>query len=754
MDLNPQGDHIALWLKHSSRNTTRKLITYQPRFYLVPRRCTLAELERIVEAHPHVEYVERVERFYPIHAHKTRPVLQVTCDRLSTFSRTWRAIDVLEIAEVCNVDFPLVQKWMYETGFFPMARLRYTAGDSLGALELRDRRETIQYALPPLKRVKLDIGVRTHHLVARTQDPLEWIQIHNGDEIIIDRINEADMLLELTRTIRELDPDIIETMNGDAFLFPYLIARASKYGLLDMFTLSRDGYPLYKCLRQFRGSGSYFSYGVIYYRPSNQFYLHGRLHLDMGSGTHAFPMQGLPGMIEVARITLSPLQKVSRITIGQAMTSMQFYKAHQLGILIPPCKTNTAEYFKLGKTLLQSDRGGFIYSPLVGFYENVAECDFSSMYPTIMLTRNISPETVLCSCHDSPLKVPGLGYNVCNKREGLVPQALKLVLTKRKAYKQLAKQGPDKDRYASMEKALKWILVTSFGYTGYRNARFGRIEAHEAVTAWARKILLDAAHIAEGFDLEIIHGIVDSLWLKGATTDTTYNAFCEAVTKATEIEMQLKGIYKWVVFLPTKAFPTVGALTHYYGVFRDGKIKVRGLELRRHDTPLFIKKAQDAILRCLAQANSWQEFRRLLPRARHILQSYIDRVMHGEVDPTELLITMRVSRHPEGYKSYSRQAIAAWQCKRAGIPLHPGQMIQYLITHANSKHPHERILIAQLLDRMARPYDRIAYRALLERMFENMFLFMNSKPLKPSFRNQTKLQFRKDLPKQFGRAGE
>ena len=97
---------------------------------------------------------------------------------------------------------------------------------------------------------------------------------------------------------------------GHHVIFPYLIARASKYGLLNTLTFSRDGFPLHKCIRTFKGSGSYFSYGVIYYRPSRQFYLHGRLHIDSGSGSHAFTFQGLPGMIEVARVTLTPLQKV------------------------------------------------------------------------------------------------------------------------------------------------------------------------------------------------------------------------------------------------------------------------------------------------------------------------------------------------------------------------------------------------------------------------------------------------------------
>ncbi|HUX99990.1 MAG TPA: DNA polymerase domain-containing protein [Candidatus Deferrimicrobium sp.] len=723
LDLNVEGDRIALWLKHPTK-VIRKLIEYKPSFYVVPQRKALHETKQVLESHPDIDRVEIVQRFHPIQSHEKRPVLLITCDRLSTFARTWHDIENLEKVEVCNVDFPLEQKWLYETGFFPMAKLKYTAGDTLSALELCDSQEAIHYEIPDLTRVKLEVGIKTQYAVARPQDSLSWIRLHNGEEILLDKMNEHDMILELIKTVHDLDPDIIETDNGDNFLFPYLITRASKYALLNTITFSRDGIPLHKCLQQFHGSGSYFSYGVMYYRPSRQVCLHGRIHVDIGSGTHAFPLQGLPGMVEVARVTLSPLQKVSRITIGQAMSSMQFYKAHQLGLLIPLSKTNTAEYFKSGLKMLESDRGGFVYSPIVGFFEKVAETDFASMYPSIMLTRNISPETILCSCKDSPLQVPELGYNVCNRRIGLIPQALELILTKRKTYKLLAKAGSDKERYSSMEKALKWILVTCFGYTGYRNARFGRIEAHESVTAWARKILLEAAQIAEGFGLEVIHGIVDSLWLSGSENEHIYEQFCEAVTAATEIEMQSKGIYKWVVFLPTKASPAVGALTHYYGVFRDGTIKVRGLELRRHDTPLLIKQAQDEIMGLLAKANNWYQFQKLLPHAQRTLQQYIDRVMHGDVALSDLLVTMRISRHPEAYKNYSRQAIAAWQAKRLGMELQPGQMVHYLITNARAKRPQERVLIAQLLDRTTPRYDRDTYRKLLDRMFENMLLFM------------------------------
>ena len=69
------------------------------------------------------------------------------------------------------------------------------------------------------------------------------------------------------------------------------------------------------------------------------------------------------------------------------------------------------------------------------------------------------------------------------------------------------------DKWDKRQNVLKWLLVTCFGYTGYRNARFGRIECHEAICAWSREILLGAKDLAEEEGWSCLHAIVDSIWL-------------------------------------------------------------------------------------------------------------------------------------------------------------------------------------------------------------------------------------------------
>ncbi len=145
---------------------------------------------------------------------------------------------------------------------------------------------------------------------------------------------------------------------------------------------------------------------------------------------------------------------------------------------------------------------GFIFESKPGIHEKVAEFDFVSLYPNIMLKKNVSSETINCNCcllqHDLYNKVPGLEhiYHICKIRKGIVPSSLSIVLERRSEYKKrknsiaCQKNIKLKDRYDKRQAALKWILVTSFGYLGFNNSKFGRIDAHIAVCAFTRDIIL------------------------------------------------------------------------------------------------------------------------------------------------------------------------------------------------------------------------------------------------------------------------
>ena len=158
--------------------------------------------------------------------------------------------------------------------------------------------------------------------------------------------------------------------------------------------------------------------------------------------------------------------------------------------------------------------------------------------------------------------------------------------------------------YQALASAEKWLLVTCFGYLGYKNARFGRIEAHEAVTAYGREALLRAKEAAEDMDFEILHMYVDGLWVQkpGCRTPADFEALLAEITERTGLPISMEGVYRWVVFLPSRVNGRVPVANRYFGVFQDGSIKVRGIEARRHDTAPFIVETQIGLLEILAQS--------------------------------------------------------------------------------------------------------------------------------------------------------
>jgi len=195
------------------------------------------------------------------------------------------------------------------------------------------------------------------------------------------------------------------------------------------------------------------------------------------------------------------------------------------------------------------------------------------MYPAVIIHGNISPEVPL----------PDV-LTPASEELGVVPLTLKPIYEKRVALKVKARFYPPDHPMAKTLKArssaLKWLLVVCFGFLGYKNARYGRIEAHEAVTKGGREVLLRAKEVAEEEGFEVLHMYVDALWLKkkGCSKPEHFEDVMHKISSRTGLAIALDGIYRWVAFLPSKTDPRVPIPNRYFGVFQSGEIKVRGLE--------------------------------------------------------------------------------------------------------------------------------------------------------------------------------
>ncbi len=610
-----------------------------------------------------------------------------------------------------NADVPPAQSYLYEKGIFPLALCEVEQKDGRLRWGLEDDVWAYEYGVPGLRKLKLEVEVAKEGRLPRLTDRLGAVTLESDDgNVAIDGTDEADKLMGLVRAVEDVDPDFVLTNDGDTFLFPYLIRRAQVNGLASRLVLDRDRTVM---KLPSKGGTSYFSYGRVHYKPSAM-KLRGRVHIDINT-SFAYSEAGFEGLFELSRICRMPLHASSRASIGKALSSLQFYHAYKTGLLVP-WKPTLAERFKDRNELLMADRGGFIFEPHAGVYEDVGELDFSALYPNIMYRKNISAETVKCSCcPDSDNRVPELDWNVCRRRKGIVPLAIEIIVEKRLRYKALragAANEADRQKYNARQAALKWLGVTTFGYLGFNNAKFGRIDAHIAVCAWDRKTLIDAARIAEGQGFEVIHGIVDSLWLRKAGAGRSeYLELKAEIESKTGFAMSFEGVYKWVAFPSSKAEPNIPVLNRYFGAYQDGSLKVRGVEARRHDTPPAFARCQMDVLKVMARADSVDGVRARVPECVEIFLGWADSLSRHEVPASQLAYTTNLSKAPDEYTAMTIQHAAIDQLTREGASLHAGEGIRYVITDYGGRDS-KRATPLDMVEDQAK-YDSGRYIALL-----------------------------------------
>jgi DNA polymerase elongation subunit (family B) len=692
LDVYPDyvSNTMVTWLK--TKNGTQCMEEkYEPHFYIYAEKSKLRNLARILPELPQVRQVQFTQQKLLLGSEKQYTVLQVTPQQLGSFHQLATTIDAwggFHEYHLFNVDLRLPTRYLQSKGAFCNALVHWTQD----TFSVEDTQWAVDYPLPTLTSVHLEVLRSSKNNVKLPTDQIDALRIN--DEAIAEG-NEEETLLSAMRYLHRCDPDIVYTAGGDSELFPFLAHRARLCGIDDKIYFGRDQRKYARRLQPVKEAKSYFSYGRILYRPP--FYmLKGRIHLDR-LHSFLFGESGLYGLMDISRCANIPLQLLSRLGPGTAISQIQMNTAMKQGFLVA-WKKNKPEAWKTGWELLRADRGGMILEPMAGIHEDVIELDYASLYPTIMVRYNISPETLQCSCcQDHGMKVPQLGYHICIRQRGLIPTVLQPILERRFCFKARSKnRSYDTGRYEELQNAWKWMLVVCFGYTGYRNARYGRIECHESITAFSRDILLSAVEIAEQAGYEVLHGIVDSLWVKQKQKVMNCMELARLIGRKTGIRMEVKGRNRWIVFLPTKGAPT-GALNRYYGVFTNGKMKSRGIELRQHDTPLLLKQLQQDMLTVLAQAQTSQEFLSLIPQAVAVLLSYGDQVKTRNIDPSSLLFTTRVSRALEHYRVHTVVTAALQQLQDLQVEVQPGQSVRYLVTNSASRRYNERICVEEYM---------------------------------------------------------
>jgi len=412
------------------------------------------------------------------------------------------------------------------------------------------------HANPDLKMMAFDCEMLSHGGVPiPNKDPIIIISIattHNETTFLSvdDDKDDRRVIADFISFIHEYDPDVIVGYNTDEFDWQYLKTRAEKFKL--RLTIGRDESPakfsagggvkevrifgrsnvdLYKVVKRdiselsVKTLANVADYmGVL--RKSERVQVPGwdmarywndpelrQVLLDYSKAdvvsTWGVAERLLPLQFELARIVRQPLDDVSRMGRGRQVESLLVAEAYKIDEIVPAKGGGAGSY-----------AGGFVLFPKPGVHEDVLSLDFSSMYPSIMIGYNISPDTVV-SPDDKQTEfyeAPGTEYRFKKHPDGFFKLILTNLIERRKTVReQMAQIGKGSDEYTILDvhqNAIKILTNAFYGYTGWHAAKWYRKECAEATTAWGRIIIQDAAERAEKHGLEVIYGDTDSLFVK------------------------------------------------------------------------------------------------------------------------------------------------------------------------------------------------------------------------------------------------
>jgi DNA polymerase II len=667
------GEGVVVWLLDEDGVRRRLHQPFPVTFYIAGPPARLRALQQHLEARPGMitsHWTERRDLFSP----EPLPVLAIQVARPGEQPRLFQQV-ARQFPDLTyyDADVHLALRFAAAHNLFPLARCRIRANQAgcIESITPLDSPWELDPTPPPLRCMTIEPDSDPEHA------PPSHLAVRCGRfDYHLSLEPARPLLVGLRALLLRHDPDLLLTAWGDTWLLPHLLKLASRYGI--RLPLNRE--PGRGVAR--KAEHTYFSYGQIIYQ-GQQIHLFGRWHIDRYNAV-LFNDYGLDGVQELARVTALPVQTAARVSPGTGISSMQILTALRMGVLVPWHKQQ-AERPKSLLDLVHADQGGLVYHPVIGLHRHVAEIDFISMYPTIMAHFNISPETVGPSSAITraaqELDLPGEPAE-----PGLVPQTLSPLLEKRLALKTLLVGMPPwhpyRKTYKARASAHKWLLVTCFGYLGYKNARFGRIEAHEAVTAYGREALLRAKEVAEDQGCTVLHLYVDGMWVSkpGASTVNDYQPLLDEIMARTGLPVALDGIYRWLAFLPSRQDQRVPVANRYFGVFQDGTLKFRGIEARRRDTPPFIVQTQLAILEVLAETQTPAQEAAALPKIVALLRRRLAALQAGKLPLESLLVRQKLSRVLDKYRSPPPAARAVAQLQAVGKSASPGQRIRFLYT--------------------------------------------------------------------------
>ncbi len=708
---------VRLYLRNSDGSFVVYDDSFSPYFYALPADEPERVRERILASDTagmvrHINVEEKMLFGRP------RVALRITVRHPQDVPRIRKRISEVEgVEQILEHDILFVRRYLIDRGIRPLTRMRLEVEGRNGRLFLRNVVHG-DGELPELKVAAVDIEVYNPRGAPRSsKDPiimvsiatsegmekvLTWKHVSGVEEVeVLD--SEEEMLLRFAELIEEGDYDVVVGYNTDSFDFPYIRERVKKLGMslplgrlgAELEVSRRGALPearirgrahvdLYPIVRRHVKLNSYVLESVVeellgikkqkldgeklfayWDEGGEKRTLLARYALEDARVTLALAEKFLPLYCELSTIVGQSLNDVARMTSGQLVEWLLMRYATPRGELIPNRPAGEEYAARASATYT----GGYVREPRRGIVEHIAVFDFRSLYPSIIVSHNIDPSTLIVgNCREN--RAPGLEYCFSTEREGFIPAILRELVHRRgEVKKEMAESSGDRRKMLSFtEKALKILANSFYGYMGYPRARWYRRECAESVAAFARMYIKQVMRIAEEeFGLDVVYGDTDSLFV--VIPPERRELAREFLMRVNEsmpgmIELEFEGFYRRGLFVTKKRYALLS---------EDGRMVVKGLEFVRRDWAPIARETQREVLRILLEEADPE-------KAARLVREVIERIRQRRVSLEEITIYTQLTKRIKSYRSIEPHVVAAQKLKERGKEVAPGMIIGYIIT--------------------------------------------------------------------------
>ena len=370
--------------------------------------------------------------------------------------------------------------------------------------------------------------------------------------------------------------------------------------------------------------------------------------------------------MQLAGLTCLPLDHVMTAAVGFRVEWFLIKQAQKIGELVP--KRVEQPYIPYA--------GGLVLSPKPGLHEKIAVLDFKSMYPNIMITYNLSPDTYIAPEEPEPpsgvFVAPEVGHKFRKAPPGFYKEALTYLINVRGnirlKMKNLNPRTTDYQVLDARQKAVKIITNAAYGYAGWIGARWYIKPVAEAASAWGRHIILTASQMAEKAGIAVVYGDTDSLFL---SYDQGQVAKLEEEIKLyLKLDVEIGEVYKRIFFTEAKK--------RYAGLRQDGSLDIVGLEVIRGDWAEVAKKVQEHVLEIILKEQSAKN-------AVTYVRSIVTDLKQRKISLHDLIIWKTLTKAPDEYAIKAPHVEAAKMLKDKGWRLTGGDKVGYVILEGKGR---------------------------------------------------------------------